>query len=70
MCIRDRDVVVPRAGVYTQAARVGTKHLSHVVRGVRLRRGAQARGPVSYTHLDVYKRQAWWRWRICLLEAR
>ena len=55
MCIRDREEAY-KIGLGVQ---FGGKYMAHDVRIIRLpRHGASCPiGPVSYTHLDVYKRQ-------------
>ena len=63
MCIRDRCGVAGslrsgkcRVGVVQRRARLLLRRQSRVVGALIRRNGI---GPVSYTHLDVYKRQIW-----------
>ena len=57
MCIRDREYIVNEVqDVYRlQGVKINDKHFEIIVR--QMMRKVQIEEPVSYTHLDVYKRQ-------------
>ena len=64
MCIRDRDVIMEalEGGEIVRLADLGTFQIGLSVRGAETEDTYDVsmirKAPVSYTHLDVYKRQA------------
>ena len=63
MCIRDRSGRAPSPGAPATSGWRG-RHRRGRRPGLRGLRGSTG-APVSYTHLDVYKRQGWGRLRTC-----
>ena len=65
MCIRDRCSLMgmSRTSFYNKLRALTDQAPGDYIRLIRLKRAVQLLKedtPVSYTHLDVYKRQMWW----------